>query len=73
MGNKRVAGGNSGHPRLSHSFYLIVTGIPFPRIPKSKVDHRAELHRLSYGLRGSPFADSDEDEAVRVAEAQAVT
>ena len=46
-GNKRAARGNGGLPRLGHSFHLIVTGIAFPRIPKSKVDRRAALSPAS--------------------------
>ena len=36
-GNKRVADGNSGSPRLGHSFHLILPGTAFPRLPKSKM------------------------------------
>ena len=47
-GNKRIAGGgNGGLPRIDHYFHLIVTGIAFPRFPKSEVDRRGELSPAS--------------------------
>ena len=33
-GNKRIAGGNGGFPRICHSFHMVVRRIEIPRITK---------------------------------------